>query len=230
MRDSVPRSARVLAVLAVLCAAPAVFWVAAVGGSVIDGGLVVGALVAAAPLLARKAADFRVYCLVAGWVLLAFSVLGFLSGLFVLAPAGVILLAAGSRARPGSHRLAVLAGGTVSVVTLGLAGWAIGQTWISPHFQDPDAYVATVREDSPLLSATYSLSTVLRGAADSPALGDSVTDISLSRNGGTPGARLIVVFDPRTPATTLADLRQKIAGLPGVEDVGLCDPPTGNCR
>ncbi|MER7708642.1 hypothetical protein ABTX81_37905 [Kitasatospora sp. NPDC097605] len=230
MQDSVPRGARVLAVLAVLCAAPAVFWVVDVGGSVIDGGLVVGALVAAAPLLARKAADFQVYCLVAGWALLAFSTLGFFTGLFVLAPAGVVLLAAGRRARPGSHRLAALAGGTVSAVTLGLAGWAIGQIWISPYFQDPDAYLATVREDSPLLSATYSVPTALQGAGDNPVLGHSVSDLSPSGNGGMPAARLVVVFDPRAPAAALADLRQKIADLPGIEDVRLCDPPTGNCR
>nr|BEK71089.1 hypothetical protein KPHV_83160 [Kitasatospora purpeofusca] len=46
---------------------------------------------------------------------------------------------------------------------------------------------------------------------------------------GVDAVRLVVVFDPRTPDAELAVLRRLITDLPGVTDLHLCDPPTGNC-
>lgn len=226
-RRRVPRAARVLAVLAVVCAAPALAWVVVVGGSFIDGPLVLGSLATAVPLFTRDAATFRTACLATGWAVLVLSALGFLFGLFALTPAGIVLLTAGSRSHPGPRRLPLLVGGLVSATALGLAGWVIGQSWVAPYFREPDAYLATVREGSPLLGLGPRPAEI-RG--DGSGLGHGATDVSLAETGGVPGGRLIVVFDPRTPAADLAVLRQRIVGLPGVGDVRLCDPPTHNCR
>ncbi|MFB7618069.1 hypothetical protein [Kitasatospora sp. NPDC056181] len=223
VRRSVPRAGRVLAVAAALCAAPAVAWVVLVGGSLIDGPLVLGSLAATAPLFARDAAGFRRVCLATGWGLLAVSVLGFLFALFVLAPAGVVLLAAASRSRPEPRRLPLLIGALTASVTLGFAGWAAGAVWIAPYFQEPDAFVAAVRPDSPLLRSGHHPELLYDGSG----LGHGATLVSLV-DGDT--ARLVVVFDPRTTGADLAVLRRMLAGLPGVTDVRLCDPPAGNCR
>ncbi|MEV7941925.1 hypothetical protein AB0O82_38145 [Kitasatospora sp. NPDC088264] len=220
---SVPRAGRVLAVAAALCAAPAVVWVILVGGSLIDGPLVLGSLAAAAPLFARDAVNFRTACLVFGWGLLAVSALGTPFGLFVLAPAGVVLLTAASRARPEPRRLPLLLGALVATATLGFAGWAAGTIWIAPYFQEPDAFVATVQKDSPLLGTGPRPELLYDGSG----LGHGATHVSVLE---ADAVRLVVVFDPRTPDAGLAVLRRLLADLPGVADVRLCDPPAGNCR
>ncbi|GAA1406769.1 hypothetical protein GCM10009639_54950 [Kitasatospora putterlickiae] len=223
MLRSVPRAGRVLAVAATLCGAPAVLWVVLVGGSLIDGPLVLGSLGAAAPLLARDATAFRTACLVFGWGLLAVSVLGALIGLFVLAPAGVVLLTAASRARPEPRCLPLLLGTLVATATLGFAGWRFGTTSIAPYFQEPDAFVATVQKDSPLLRTGPHPELLWDGSG----LGHGATLVSMRE---TDSVRLVVVFDTRTSDADLAVLRRLLADLPGVATVRLCDPPAGNCR
>ncbi|PJN29401.1 hypothetical protein CG736_02320 [Kitasatospora sp. CB02891] len=213
-------------VLATLCAAPGVLWVVLVGGSGIDFGLVLGALAAAAPLLARDVATFRTACLTMSCAVLGIAVLGFLFGLFVLLPAGLVLLTAASRARPEPRPGPLALGVLVSTVTLGLAGWLIGEAWVAPLFRGPDAYLATVQEGSPLLPTghTHAIS------YDAQDLGHGATHVFLLETGGVPGAGLTVVFDPRTSAADRAELRRTIAELPGVTNVRLCRPAASNCR
>ncbi|MGW3181683.1 hypothetical protein ACWDD9_20650 [Kitasatospora sp. NPDC001119] len=222
----VPRAARVLVVLAMLCTAPALVWAAASGGTFLDGPLMLGSLVTPVPLLARSADNFRAACRVTGWGVLALSAVGFLFGLFVLAPVGIVLLAAASRSCPGSRRLPLLVGTLVPVVTLGLAGWVFGPLLIGPYFREPDAFLATVREGSSLLGPSLPAELLVDGSG----LGHGATSVSVGQTGGVPGGTLTVVFAPRTPAADLAVLRQRIAGLPGVGDVRLCNPPAHNCR
>ncbi|MEV7188240.1 hypothetical protein [Kitasatospora sp. NPDC093102] len=226
-RRRVPRTARVLAVLAMLCTAPALAWAAGGDKSFIGDPLVFGSLVTTAPLFTRDADTFRTACRLTGWGVLAFSALGFLSGLFLLTPAGIVFLAAGSRSRPEPRRLPLLVGGLVTAATLGFAGWMIGEIWIAPYFQEPDAFLATIQEGSPLLSVGQRPAGIL---SDGSGLGHGATDVGLKESDGIPGARLVVVFDPHTPAADLAVLRQRIADLPGVRDVRLCNPPARNCR
>ncbi|MER7585647.1 hypothetical protein [Kitasatospora sp. NPDC097691] len=227
MRRPVPRAARVLVVLAIPCAAPAMGWLVFSHGTVIDGPLMLGPLMTAAPQFARAADDFRTACLVNGWGLLGIGGIGFIFGLFVLMPAGIVLLAAASPTRPRPRRFPVLVGGVVSAVTLGLAGWVLGPVWIGPYFQEPDAFLATVHEDSPLLGVGLRPTTLRVNATD---LGHGATLVSLGETGGVPGGRLTVVFAPGAPTADLAVLRQRIAGLPGVSDARLCSPPAHNCR
>ncbi|MCG6495227.1 hypothetical protein [Kitasatospora sp. A2-31] len=113
--------------LATLCAAPTLAWVAVGGGTFIDGPLVLGSLATPAPLFARDADNFRTACRIVGCGVLAGSAVGLLFGMFMLVPAGVVLLAAASRSRPGSPRLPMPAGAVVLLVTLVLAGWAFGR-------------------------------------------------------------------------------------------------------
>nr|BEK71090.1 hypothetical protein KPHV_83170 [Kitasatospora purpeofusca] len=128
----VPRAGWVLAVAAALCAAPVlvlgVLWVKTLVGL----PLILLSLAAAAPLLSQDCTDFRPACLVFGWGLLAVSVLGAVLGLFVLAPSGIVLLTAASRARPEPRRLPLLIGALVATATLGFIGWAVGTVWIAP--------------------------------------------------------------------------------------------------
>ncbi|MFD7416553.1 hypothetical protein ACFVZ3_31250 [Kitasatospora purpeofusca] len=193
--------------------------------SLIGMPLILGSLAAAVPLLARDCTDFRPACLVFGCGLLALPFLSVLFGIFtlVLAPAGIVLLTAASCTRPEPGRLPLLIGTLVSATTLGFAGWTIGIPWIAPYFQEPDAFVATVRADSPL-RGTGPHPELLH---DGSGLGHGATRV-FRRESDT--VRLLVVFDPRTPDADLAVLRRLITDLPGVTDVRLCDPPTGNCR
>lgn len=225
VRRRVPRAARVLAVLAVLCVAPAVVWVASGSGTFIAAPLLLGSLATVVPLVTRDVDSFRMACRATGWGLIVVSAVGFLFGCFVLMPAGIVLVAAGSQSRPGSHRLPLLVGGLVSAATVGFAAWVLGPILIAPHFREPDAFLATVQEGSPLLGHLPP-ELVLNGSG----LGHGARIVSMGEIAGVPGATLTVVFAPRTPASDLAVLRERIAGLPGVSDVRLCSPTAGNCR
>ncbi|MEV6971996.1 hypothetical protein [Kitasatospora sp. NPDC093806] len=219
----VPRAGRVLAVAAALCAAPALVLGVLFVESLIGIPLILGSLAAAAPLLSQDCTDFRPACLVFGWGLLAVSVLGAPLGLIVLTPASVVLLTAASRARPEPRRLPLLLGALVATATLGSVAWAVGVTWIAPYFREPDAFVATLRKDSPLLGAGPHPELLLDGSG----FGHGATRVSMPE---ADRVRLVVAFDPRTPDADLAVLRRLITDLPGVTDVRLCDPPAGNCR
>ncbi|MEV6973733.1 hypothetical protein [Kitasatospora sp. NPDC093806] len=135
VHQPIPRAGRILVVAAVLCIAPGAGWVALSGGSPIDGPLVIGSLVTTAPLFYREAAAFTTACLATGWGLLTVSLLGALGGLFVLAPAGIVLLSAASRSRPRPHLLPLLLGILVAASTIGLIGWVVAEPWIAPFFQ-----------------------------------------------------------------------------------------------
>ncbi|MED7947493.1 hypothetical protein [Streptomyces sp. BE303] len=227
VRRPVPRSGWVFLVLAMLCTAPAVVWlVNGVWASLIGPPLVLGTLAVGIPLFARESEDFRGACLAVGWCLVVLSVLGSVFGLFVLTPPGIVLLAAASRSRPEPRHLPLAIGALVSAATLGFAGWAIVETWIAPHFQEPDALVATVQDRSLLLDGGFPELLTYDGSR----LGHGATHVDLSSPGDGPGGRLVVVFDPRTPDADLTVLRQLLADLPGVSNVTLCAPPAGNCR
>ncbi|WP_435652062.1 hypothetical protein [Kitasatospora purpeofusca] len=185
--------------------------------------LILGSLAAAVPLLARDCTDFRPACLVFGCGLLGFSLLGLPFGMLMLAPAGIVLLTAASCTRPEPGRLPLLVGTLVSATTLGFTGWTIGIPWIAAYFQEPDAFVATVRTDSPLRGTGPHPELLYNGSG----LGHGATRVFMLES-DTVG--LFVVFDPRTPDADLAVLRRLITDLPGVTDVRLCDPPAGNCR
>ncbi|MFD4907308.1 hypothetical protein [Kitasatospora purpeofusca] len=208
---------------AALCAAPAMIWGVHYFETFIGIPLILGSLAAAVPLLARDCTDFRPACLVFGCGLLALSIPLFLYRMFMLAPAGIVLLAAASCTRPEPGRLPLLIGTLVSAINLAFAGWAIGIHWIAPYFQEPDAFVATVQTDSPLRGIGPHPELLHDGSG----LGHGATRV-FTRESDTVG--LFVVFDPRTPVADLAVLRRLITDLPGVTDVRLCDPPAGNCR
>ncbi|MFI9787468.1 hypothetical protein ACIHEI_28775 [Kitasatospora sp. NPDC051984] len=218
--DRVPRSGRILAALAVLCAAPAVFWIVVyVPGAPFDGMVGLGAAATTAPLFTRDAAAFRTSCLITGWALFAVSVLGFLFALFVLMPASFVLLIAASQARPRPPRLPMTYGIVVSAATLGFAGWALG----TPFFLEPDVLLATVQEGSPLLKRGHSTPV----PSD---FGHGAVSVYLTETGGAPGGTLHVRFAPRTPAADLAELRRAVAGLPGVSNLRICNQQDPTCH
>jgi len=221
----VPRIARVLAGVAELLAALiAVWWYDwAIAG--LQGPLALVALLTLAPQVARKARDFKVACRVVAGVLLVGSVVGVMLGLFLLLPSAVMLLAAGSRARPYAGRLSAVVVAAVTAVTVGGTGVIIGRHFVLPWVQGPDTYVATVQSGSPLIP--NHAPPALR--VDDGQLGHGARNVYLTETGGVPGGRLVVRFDRHTPKADLATLRGLIRDLPGVTDVHPCTLELGDC-
>ncbi|MFC8720795.1 hypothetical protein [Kitasatospora sp. NPDC057198] len=182
------------------------------------------ALVLALPLFVRDAESFRTLAQAVGWFVFALSLWCAMLGAFTLTPAALVLVAAGRQARPrrGSgrpRRAPLLFGVLVMAVTCGLTGWfLVGEWWGGKSFPRPDAFVATVREDSPLLRTDPELP-VLR--YDGSGLGHGVTIVVLGERPGRPGRVLTVYYRSATPAETEA-LRARLAALPGVQDVAPC--------
>ncbi|QKW23403.1 hypothetical protein HUT16_33815 [Kitasatospora sp. NA04385] len=222
----VPGAARVLARLAVLCSAPAVGWGVLTFGAANGVGflVLVCVLLIAVPLFLRDAGTFRTLCLTIGWLVFGLSLWGAILGMFTLTPAALVLVAAGGRARPGRRsdrsRLVPLAIGVlVTVATCCLTGWFLLDEWGDrASAPQPDAFTATVREDSPLLR-TDPEPPALR--YDGSGLGHGATVVVLDEPSGRPGRVLTVYYRFATPAETEA-LRGLIAALPGVRDVRPC--------
>ncbi|MFG2819784.1 hypothetical protein ACGFX4_10190 [Kitasatospora sp. NPDC048365] len=222
----VPRGARVLGVLATLSGLPFVVWWYAIGAY--QGGLlVVMTLLTLAPQVARRARDFRVACWTVAGLLLVASLLGALLGWFLMAPAALVLVAAGARSGARAGWVAQLAGGAVAFMVYAGMGTALYRSVVEPYFQEPDAFVAVT--DSGALPAVVAQEEQ-SARTGRPALGHGATDLWVSSTGGVPGGRLTVRFVPGTPQAELDALRARIAELPGVHDVKLCSPPDGNCR
>ncbi|MFF4344901.1 hypothetical protein ACFY00_33890 [Kitasatospora sp. NPDC001540] len=126
--------ARALAAAAVPCAVLWLLWPV-----VEDGEVLLPVLLAAPSLLvllpwrARTEEGFADCCWAVGWLLAGAGVLGAPFGLFLLSPAGSVLLAAGFRARPGSGRLPGVLGWTAAAFFLLLGLFLLYACLTDPH-------------------------------------------------------------------------------------------------
>ncbi|MEU1288297.1 hypothetical protein [Kitasatospora sp. NPDC005856] len=221
----VPTGARVMAAVATLCALPfAVWWIAV--GSGMSGGLAVGTVATLLPQLAVRAAGFRWACWVVAAVLLATSVVGLLLGLFLLAPAALVLLPAGARSSARAGCLSTVLGGAFAFVTLAGTGTVFVQSWVAPQFREPDVYTATV-DGAPPAVVARELDSEATGI---PALGHGAISVYFDDLGGQQEGRMTVRFTPGTPRSELEALRERISALPGIHDVKLCNSSADECN
>ncbi|MFB7950246.1 hypothetical protein ACFC6L_35680 [Kitasatospora phosalacinea] len=130
--------ARALAATAVPCAAVWLLWPVAEDGEVLLSVLLaVPSLLVLLPWRARTGEGFADCCWAVGWLLAGSSVVGAPFGLFLLLPAGVLLLAAGFRARPGSGRLPVVLGWTAAAFFLLSGLWLLYACLVDPLPEGP---------------------------------------------------------------------------------------------
>jgi hypothetical protein len=204
----VPGGARLLAVGALSSAILAAIWLGQVGGSGIPlYGIF--ALLAALPLLARRAASFRKVCLTVAGLLLGLGTVGFLLGFDGFWPTAALLLLAATTSRKslGSRRYWFIAG---VVAALGIcAGWsaAIYQSLLKP----PDAFVVTYPSATGTTTGTTSFA--YRGDSD---LGPGVTEISEGSGQWT------VYYREGLSKSQRGELRMRLQQIPGVQSVNLC--------
>ncbi|GLW74853.1 hypothetical protein Kpho02_71500 [Kitasatospora phosalacinea] len=136
-----------LAAAAVPCAVVWLLWPVAEDGEVLLPVLLAApSLLLLLPWRARTEEGFADRCWTVGWLLAGAGVLGAPFGLFLLFPAGSVLLAAGFRARPESGRLP------------GVLGWAaaaffllLGTYLLYACLTDPYRGLEEAREAGPAL-------------------------------------------------------------------------------
>ncbi|WP_377273353.1 hypothetical protein [Peterkaempfera sp. SMS 1(5)a] len=174
------------------------------------------------PFLRRHPSAFTMTCTATGVVLVAWSVVGVLLGMFLFLPSAVLLLlaaAAGPRRSPGVARVLSWAGGLV------FAGVVLGSAMWCRHFSvraaqaEPHTYQAVVDADWErrvgLGQATERLKTF------------GAVSVWVSSAGGEDKAYLEVRFSEGLSDVDRAELKGRISELPGVGRVDLC--PVRDC-
>ncbi|MEU2630764.1 hypothetical protein [Kitasatospora sp. NPDC007106] len=185
-----------------------------------------GTLLTLLPQLAARAHDFRRACWLFAGLLLAASVVGVLLGWFLLAPAALVLLAAGARSDLRPECLSTVLGGAVAFLALAGFGTMVFEQVAAPHFREPTAFTATV-DGAPPPVVARERDGALTGI---PTLGHGATAVFFHDEGGRREGRMTVQFSPDTPRAELDILRERIGALPGIHDVKPCDPSAGDCN